>query len=40
MEMWEVLSDDEKTTIIKEIAKGTDVKDIAINSLGCHVDTI
>jgi len=33
------LTDDEKATIIKEIAKGTDVKDKAISS-GRHVDIV
>ena len=32
------LTADEKATIIKEIAKGKNAKDIA-HSLGCHVDT-
>ena len=33
------LTADEKATIIKEIAKGTNAKDIA-HSLGRHVDTV
>ena len=33
------LTDDDKTTIIKDTAKGTDVRGI-VTSLGRHVDTL